>query len=222
MSVEDDVTALIQNAVKEAQKNPVCLVVVDVQNDFVEGGSLAVKGGLAVAENVLGISDIGPDSIVYTKDWHIDPGTHFSETPDFIDSWPRHCVAETKGAEFAMPFKATDPERIFLKGQYKASYSGAEGHNIDGVGLVEWLKEHKFENVEVLGIAFDYCVKQTAVDLAKAGFNVIVSRPSKNAAESYTASVHPENDEQTIADLTAAGVAVIDFDDDATLGGQGN
>jgi len=183
---------------------PTAIVVVDVQNDFVEGGSLAVEGGKDVAKNIHFISDIQPDSIVYTKDWHIDPGPHFADEPDFIDSWPRHCVAETGGAEFAAPFKATDPERIFLKGQYKASYSGAEGHNIDGVGLVQWLQENNFQTVEVLGIAFDYCVKQTALDLAKAGFKVRVPAPG----DGWTASVHPENDPETIDELTQAGIEV--------------
>ncbi len=196
---------VLQDSVWNGKRTAV--VVVDVQNDFVEGGSLGVAGGKYVADSILEISNIQPDSIVYTKDWHIDPGSHFSETPDFIDSWPRHCVAESEGAQFAQPFKSTDPERIFLKGQYKASYSGAEGHNIDGVGLVEWLRENDFEDVEVVGIAFDYCVKQTAIDLAKAGFTVRVPAPT-GQRDTWTASVHPENDPQTIDDLTQAGVVV--------------
>lgn len=183
------------------------IVVVDVQNDFVEGGSLGVQNGKNVAEGIKFISDIQSESIVYTKDWHIDPGPHFSEEPDYIDSWPRHCVAETTGADFALPFKNIDPERIFLKGQYKASYSGAEGHNVDGVGLVQWLRENDFQTVEVVGIAFDYCVKQTAIDLANAGFTVRVPAPTGDA-DAWTASVHPENDPQTMDELTKAGVEV--------------
>lgn len=196
---------MLQDSVWDGERT--AIVVVDVQNDFVEGGSLAVQGGKNVAKGIEFISDIQPDSIVYTKDWHIDPGPHFADEPDYIDSWPRHCVAESEGADFALPFKNTDPERIFLKGQYKASYSGAEGHNIDGVGLVQWLQENDFHTVEVVGIAFDYCVKQTALDLAREGFKVKVPAPTGDA-NTWTASVHPENDPATIDDLTAAGVEV--------------
>lgn len=183
------------------------IVVVDVQNDFVEGGSLGVQNGKNVAQNVMEISHIQPESIVYTKDWHIDPGPHFSDEPDYIDSWPRHCEAETKGAEFALPFQYTETFRTFLKGQYEASYSGAEGKNSEDQSLIDWLRENDFPTVEVVGIAFDYCVKQTAIDLANAGFNVRVPAPTGDT-NAWTASVHPENDPATIDDLTAAGVEV--------------
>lgn len=184
------------------------LVIVDVQVDFVEGGSLAVAGGQkqaeALAKFVLPVyREILSDSpVLFTKDWHIDPGEHFSDTPDFIDSWPRHCVADTDGADFAADFGEVSPESIFQKGMYSASYSGADGVNIDGEGLVDYLDSLEVERVDVVGIAFDYCVKETALSLRKEGFEVTV-------VKAFTASVHPENDANVIKDLESAGVQVL-------------
>ena len=74
------------------------LIIVDVQNDFCEGGSLAVAGGAAVAAAVTAhMTTGGYDHVVATRDHHIDPGAHFAEAPDFVDSWPRHCVVGTDG-----------------------------------------------------------------------------------------------------------------------------
>lgn len=184
------------------------LVVVDVQNDFVEGGSLAVAGGQAVADNlaqwvVPSVQQSGIE-VFYTKDWHINPGTHFSDEPDYVDSWPRHCVAETQGAEFAADFPPVGGDRLFKKGQFEASYSGAEGKDAYGQGLVESMTRLRIRNVTVVGIAYDYCVAATAEDLAKAGFNVYVVKP-------LTASVHPDQDNQTTARLLHAGINVIGF-----------
>lgn len=182
------------------------IVVVDVQNDFVEGGSLAVAGGQRLAQSLNNLviptfKAVSPEiPILFTKDWHIDPGTHFSETPDFIDSWPRHCVADSEGAEFAAPFPA-EPEQIFRKGMYSASYSGTDGVNIDGENLIDYLFELGVESVDVVGIAFDYCVAATAAELAVAGFK-------SRIIKFFTASVHPENDDATIQELEKRGVEV--------------
>lgn len=182
------------------------LVVVDVQNDFVEGGSLGVDGGQRLAGLLSSLvvpvwADNVQMPVVFTKDWHIDPGEHFSEDPDYQDSWPEHCVAETEGAEFASEFPQATPENTFRKGQYQSSYSGTEGVNIDGVGLSDHLQDLGVDNVEIVGIAFDYCVRQTALALREDGFNVRV-------VKYFTASVHPENDAMVIHDLEAAGVQV--------------
>ena len=192
------------------------LVIVDVQNDFCEGGSLAVDGGLEVA------SKIGLDlmntrkytTFAFTKDWHIDPGDHWSETPDFIKSWPVHCAAGSYGAKLNVGLVAstylafTDrladllyQVSVFHKGQYTASYSGAEGVDKYGIGLVTWLKEHGEEEVHIVGLAFDYCVKATAIDLAKAGFKVTVLKD-------YTASVNPVFDNTNIAEMQREGVTI--------------
>jgi nicotinamidase/pyrazinamidase len=106
------------------------LIIVDVQNDFCEGGSLAVKGGAEVAGAISEYVDAHHgqfDHIVATQDWHIDPGTHFSETPDFIDSWPPHCVAGTPGAELHPDLDTEYIQAYFRKGQFTAAYSGFEG-----------------------------------------------------------------------------------------------
>lgn len=183
------------------------LIVVDVQKDFVEGGALGVEGGQQVADalfrGVLPVYEALGSLVMFTKDWHIDPGDHFSDTPDYIDSWPQHCVAESEGASFARDFTTVmeGSQNVFMKGQYAASYSGVDGINPQGEGLVGALKYFEVDSVDVVGIAFDYCVKATAIDLAKLGFNV-------NVIMDFTASVHPENDDQTIRELEDAGVTV--------------
>lgn len=106
------------------------LIIVDVQNDFCEGGSLAVAGGAKVAAAIseyLDAHHLQFDHIVATQDWHIDPGAHFSETPDFKDSWPPHCVAGTKGAELHPDLETEYIQAYFQKGQFAAAYSGFEG-----------------------------------------------------------------------------------------------
>lgn len=184
------------------------LIVVDVQKDFVEGGSLAVTGGQQVASylNDLVIpvfAQIHPEvPVIFTKDWHIDPGSHFSEEPDYVDSWPRHCEADTEGAEFAASF-TPEVENVFRKGMYAASYSGAEGVNIDGTFLIEHLRNLEITDVEIVGIAYDHCVSATAIDLAQAGFTTRVIK-------AFTASVTPENDAEVTKKLTDLGIHVLE------------
>src|SRR6201996_7416750 len=150
------------------------LIIVDVQNDFCEGGSLAVAGGAAVARAVSALlagGDHGYGHVVATKDYHVDPGSHFSATPDYAHSWPAHCVAGTPGSEFH-PDLATGPiEAVFRKGLHAAAYSGFEGVTDDGTPLAEWLRAHDVDTVDVVGIATDYCVRATAADAAANGFN---------------------------------------------------
>jgi nicotinamidase/pyrazinamidase len=186
------------------------LVIVDVQKDFVEGGSLAVAGGQNVADKlaqvVVPVFDKMDILVLFTKDWHIDPGSHFSDNPDYIDSWPPHCVADTEGAEFAADFGDVHEDVVFKKGQYEAAYSGNEGFNRadrSGLNLGAALKYLEIETVDVVGIAYDYCVKATALDLAKLGFKV-------NVIKDFTASVHPENDDEVTHELNEAGVSVYD------------
>ena len=180
------------------------LIVVDVQNDFCEGGSLAVAGGAAVASGIAELlaSEHGYDTVVATRDHHIDPGPHFSATPDYVDSWPPHCVAGTPGADFH-PNLTVAPrfEAVFDKGEYAAAYSGFEGSDAAGDSLAEWLREHDASDVDVCGIATDYCVKATALDAARAGFATRVLLP-------LTAAVAPANVPSVVNDLTAAGVTV--------------
>ena len=152
------------------------LLVVDVQNDFCEGGSLAVIGGAAVARAISDRLDIGDyDHAVATRDHHIDPGGHFSKAPDYIDTWPAHCVAGTRGAELHPDLDRTNLELVFDKGEYAAAYSGFEGiTDADGRPLLDWLRAHHIDSVEIVGIATDHCVRATALDAVAGGLTTAV------------------------------------------------
>ena len=103
-----------------------------------------------------------------TKDHHIDPGAHFGDPPDFVDSWPAHCVAGTAGAEFHPALDTDRIEAVFNKGEHAAAYSGFEGH-AGGIGLAAWLRMRDVSEVDVVGIATDHCVRATALDAAARG-----------------------------------------------------
>lgn len=154
------------------------LIVVDVQNDFCEGGSLAVAGGNDVAERLASVltGEPGYDYVIATRDHHIDPGDHFSEAPDFVDSWPRHCVAGTAGAEFNPALVDVNFDAVFDKGEYSAAYSGFEGkdHNKDDISLEEYLRSAQVTDVDICGIATDFCVAATVADAKAAGFDTTV------------------------------------------------
>lgn len=153
------------------------LIIVDVQNDFCEGGSLPVVGGAAVAAGVSLVLERGGDRwdhVVATKDWHIDPGNHFSEHPDYLDTWPAHCVVGSAGAEFHPSLVTERIEEVFHKGEHKAAYSGFEGHSESGETLAEWLRSRAVTEVELVGIATDHCVRATALDARREGFDTTV------------------------------------------------
>ncbi len=179
------------------------LIVVDVQNDFCEGGSLAVGGGARVAADVAELIGSGAyEIVVATRDHHIDPGDHFSDTPDFVDSWPPHCVVGTDGEELHSPLEPSMFDEVFFKGEYAAAYSGFEGASANGAPLANWLRTRGVDTVDVCGIATDYCVRATALDAATAGFGVTV-------LEGLTAAVSADNLAAVRDDFTAAGVAYV-------------
>jgi nicotinamidase/pyrazinamidase len=150
------------------------LIVVDVQNDFCEGGSLAVAGGAAVAAAISEhVAAGGYDHVVATRDHHVDPGAHFSEAPDFVDSWPRHCVAGTDGLELHPALDRGPIEAVFDKGHFAAAYSGFEGATEDAE-LAAWLRARGVDAVDVVGIATDHCVRATALDAVAEGFTTRV------------------------------------------------
>src|SRR3984885_4911023 len=178
------------------------LIIVDVQNDFCEGGSLAVAGGAAVARAVSerlagGVEDYA--HVVATQDFHIDPGSHFSDHPDYAASWPPHCVAGTAGSDFHPNLDTGGVEAVFLKGQHAAAYSGFEGADEAGTPLADWLRAHDVDEVDVVGLATDYCVHVTAADAARAGF-------ATRVLLDLTAGVAPESTAKAIEDLRAANV----------------
>lgn len=185
------------------------LIIVDVQNDFCEGGSLAVVGGTDVARRlgqVLADREVTPavdrrwDLVVATRDHHIDPGSHFSDHPDFVDSWPPHCVVGTPGVEFSPALTPRPFDAVFDKGEFSAAYSGFEGASA-GVALRAWLDSHDVDDVVVCGIATDFCVRATALDAADSGY-------STSVLSAFTVGVGEATTSDTWRDLSARGVAI--------------
>ncbi|MGW4228690.1 isochorismatase family protein [Streptomyces sp. NPDC004980] len=184
------------------------LIVVDVQNDFCEGGSLAVAGGADVAAaitDLIGEAQAGYRHVVATRDHHIDPGDHFSAEPDFEHSWPAHCVAGTEGVgfhpNFAPAVASGAIDTVFDKGAYAAAYSGFEGLDENGTGLAQWLRDRSVTDVDVVGIATDHCVRATALDAVREGFTTHVLLD-------LTAGVAEGTTERALEELRAAGVAL--------------
>lgn len=183
------------------------LVVVDVQNDFCEGGSLAVDGGHGVASRISEwIADHHDDyaAIVATKDWHQgtgDNGGHFAldAEPDFTTTWPIHCVQGSSGADFSPNLDTGHIEAVFLKGDGRPSYSGFEGLGPDGASLEDFLKARGIDEVDVCGIATDYCVCATALDARAAGFSV-------SLLDGLHAGVAPASSTAAIQQMLGAGV----------------
>lgn len=180
------------------------LIVVDVQNDFCEGGSLAVAGGAAVASAISAFLAEHPayDAVVATRDHHIDPGAHFSATPDYLDSWPPHCVAGTVGAEFHPNLTWRAFDAVFDKGEFAAAYSGFEGRDhTHGQTLERFLATRGITAVDVCGIATDYCVRATALDAAQLGLETTV-------LVGLTAAVAPARVPEVVDAWAVAGVGV--------------
>jgi nicotinamidase/pyrazinamidase len=179
------------------------LVIVDVQNDFCEGGSLAVAGGAEVARAISGYL-ASPDQgeyahIVATQDHHVDPGGHFSADPDFVDTWPPHCVAGTPGADFHPALDTSQIEAVFRKGARSAAYSGFEGADAEGTPLGAWLRDRGVTAVDVAGVATDHCVRATATDAAQLGF-------ATRVLLGLTAGVAPDTVSAALAEMRTAGV----------------
>lgn len=185
------------------------LIIVDVQNDFCEGGSLAVNGGIAVSERIKNLVDKTKyDVIIATRDWHINPGTHWADgEPDYVDTWPVHCEAGTDGAELRPAIKealaATQTPVYYVnKGQYEAAYSGFEGATEEGKTIPELLTKHNVYNVDVVGIATDHCVKATALHAIEAGYQTAV-------LTNYVAGVGEETSAAALELLKEKGATIV-------------
>lgn len=182
------------------------LIVVDVQNDFCEGGSLAVAGGADVAAAITDLVGQAAGGcyryVVATRDHHIDPGDHFSEHPDYEHSWPVHCVAGTEGSGFHPNFTPAITsgaiDAVFDKGTRSGAYSGFEGTDENGTPLADWLRGHSVTEVDVVGLATDHCVRATALDAVRAGLRTHVLLD-------LTAGVAAHTTERALAELRAAG-----------------
>lgn len=182
------------------------LILVDVQKDFCPGGSLATERGDEVAGKI-GAYQLSHgaeyDVVVATQDWHIDPGEHFSETPDFKDSWPTHCVADSEGAAMHDRINTGTIDEYFRKGHYTAAYSGFEGTAVTEELLMSpWLKNKGITDIDIAGIATDHCVRATALDALKEGFNVRI-------LTSMCSAVSFEAGDRALEELHEAGAILI-------------
>ena len=178
------------------------LVIVDVQNDFCEGGSLAVDGGAATAAAIsryLAEEADGYTHVVASRDYHVDPGDHFSDEPDF-GAHGRRTAWRAPLARSSTPISTpAGSTTVFSKGAHSAAYSVFEGTDEAGLPLVTWLRERGVEELDVVGIATDHCVRATALDAARHGFTTRVLLR-------LTAGVNPVTTAQALDEMRAAGV----------------
>jgi nicotinamidase/pyrazinamidase len=183
------------------------IVVVDCQNDFCEGGSLAVAGGADTAAAIarwLLFKDNDDSLVLATFDHHIDPGSHFADHPDFVDTWPAHCVAGSEGAALHRNLAAVEHliHERFLKGQYAAAYSGFEGLSVtDGKRLSDYLRAYDVTSIDVVGIATDYCVAATCRSALDEGLDV-------RLLSSLCVPVDREREAAVLLELAEAGVHI--------------
>ena len=209
------------------------LIIVDVQNDFCEGGALAVTGGAQLAADLSEFLEDHHgefDAVVATQDWHIDPGSHFSDNPDFVHSWPVHCVAGTDGAELHADLDTDYIGAMFLKGLYDDGYSGFEGRlgDPERVGILEgekgikvepedvtasdspdldsWLQNLQIDSVTIVGIATDHCVRATALDAAENDYAVRV-------ITDLTVGVDEAKIAETLGEFRDADIELITLDE---------
>ena len=143
---------------------------------------------------------------VATQDWHIDPGDHFSEDPDFVHSWPVHCLADGPGSDFHPMLDTSSVRAVFRKGAHTAAYSGFEGTTPgadgDQVPLAVWLRANGVDAVDVVGIATDHCVRATALDAVAAGF-------ATRVLLDLTAGVSPRTTQTAVDEMRTAGVELV-------------
>lgn len=180
-------------------------VAVDVQPGFCEEGSLPVPGGNEVARRVAAYlaEHAGRyDVVVATRDYHVDPGAHFGDPPDFRTSWPVHCVAGTPEAELHPALRAARIDEVFDKGAFAAAYSGFEGQSQSGEPLADYLRRHGVTDLHIAGLATDYCVSATARDALEAGF-------STRILLDLVAGVERETSDEVLAELSSLGAELV-------------
>lgn len=179
------------------------LIIVDVQNDFCEGGSLAVEGGAAVATAISDHvtahrSDYA--HIVATRDFHLDPGAHFSDEPDYVDTWPPHCVIGTPGADFHPNLALAPIEAVFSKGRERR-LQRLRGRLRRRDAARRLARLRGVDTVDIVGIATDHCVRATAIDAARAGLRTTVRLD-------LTAGVGKATVDRALDELGREGVAL--------------
>ncbi|MDR2896808.1 MAG: isochorismatase family protein [Propionibacteriaceae bacterium] len=179
------------------------LIIVDVQNDFCEGGALAVVGGAACASRISKfVASQSFDAVVATRDSHIDPGDHFSSNPDYLDSWPEHCLVGSQGQLLHANLQLSQLDAVIDKGFFAACYSGFDGIDAWGRPLDTRLRLDSVDTVSIVGIASDYCVNRTVLDALALGYTVEV-------IPHLTAAVHPERLPSLIDQWRHAGARIV-------------
>lgn len=186
------------------------LLIVDVQNDFAEGGALGVTGGTAVAEGVTALLRDHRDDyavVIASRDWHdadSDNGGHIvlEGEPDFVTTWPPHCIAGTHGADYHPAFDTSSVEVEIYKGRGEPAYSAFEGATDDGTSLADVLRQRGIDTVEVVGLATDYCVRASALDALGSGAAVRVRRD-------LVAGVAEETSAAAVEEMVAAGAEFV-------------
>jgi nicotinamidase/pyrazinamidase len=185
------------------------IVVVDPQPDFFEGGALPVTGATRTSEKIADYLRRRGDDYslkVVTQDWHLDPGDHWSENPDFVTTWPVHCAADSSGAEIHESLEEQSWDVVIRKGQHEGAYSGFQGSSEHGSTLVDEFRSADIGEVTVVGFATDHCVRATALDARGHGFDVIVLLD-------LCAGVDPATTRDAIDELMSAGVTIVASDD---------
>lgn len=167
------------------------LLIIDMQNDFTEGGALGIDGGVNLGRSISNLDKSEYGLVVATLDWHIDPGEHWV-------TWPKHCAAGSKGADFVWTLDESQINKTFYKGLYSDGYSGFSGRS-DMKNMNEYLLSNHVSEVDVVGLALDYCVKATALDSASLGYRTRVLLD-------YTLAVSSETGHNAIAELHQEGV----------------
>ena len=182
------------------------LLIVDVQADFVEGGSLGVNGGLTVAAMIARhIRHFKNEYqfVVASRDYHENAPDHISDHPDFVNTWPPHCMVGTPGAAFVPTIQNLVREKhiqlVVTKGRNKAAYSAFEGLDPRGHYLLDVLRENRIDHIDVCGIATDYCVRASALDAKKNDFQVRV-------LVNLCAAVNEETGQKALEEMKNAGI----------------
>ena len=181
------------------------LLIVDVQVDFVEGGSLGVQGGLNVAAMIarhIRHFKNEYEFVVASRDYHENAPDHISDHPDFQITWPPHCMVGTPGAQFVPTIQNLVREKyiheVVTKGRNAAAYSAFDALDKRGHPLLDVLQEHRVDHVDVCGIATDYCVRASALDARKHEYQVRV-------LTNLCAAVKEETGLQALEEMKAAG-----------------
>jgi nicotinamidase/pyrazinamidase len=195
--------------VSEDRDKRTAFIVVDPQPDFFEGGALPVPGATTTATRIAEyLQTHGEDYSlkIVTQDWHLDPGSHWSQQPDFVTTWPVHCIADSDGARIHPALAEASWDVVIRKGQHSGAYSGFEGTSDDGSTLADVLGAAGVDTVTIVGFATDHCVKATALDARALGYQV-------NVALDLCAGVDPDTSRDAVTTMRDADIAIVSSGD---------